>query len=138
VEEEEVVEQEGVPEVDVVAVVVDEEAVAVVEEGEVVEQEGVPEVAVVAVVVDVVVDEEAVAVVGEEAVVVVVVVDGVDVGDDVGDVVDVVVMFCNIPGSVLEETSGFIKNKKQKDLKIIFIFTFLRTGPVHVPYPLVQ
>ena len=32
VEEEEVVEQEGVPEVDVVAVVVDEEAVAVVEE----------------------------------------------------------------------------------------------------------
>ncbi len=60
-----------------------------VEEEEVVEQEGVPEVDVVAVVVD----EEAVAVVEEEAEVVVVVV----------DVVDVVVMFCNIPGSVLKK-----------------------------------
>jgi len=111
-----------------VAVVVDEEAVAVVEEEEVVEQEGVPEVAVV---VAVVVDEEAVAVVGEEAVVVVVVVDGVDVGDDVGDVVDVVVMFCNIPGSVLEETSWFYKKQKTKGFKS-FIFTFLRTGPVYM------
>ena len=120
--EEEVVEQEGVPEVDVVAVVVDEEAVAVVEEGEVVEQEGVPEVAVVAVVVAVVVDEEAVAVVGEEAVVVVVVVDGVDVGDDVGDVVDVVVMFCNIPGSVLEEKTIKVLNRRhsQSIVRVLF------------------
>jgi hypothetical protein len=58
------------------------------------------------------------------------------VGDDVGDVVDVVVMFCNIPGSVLKKRPlvlrrdlWFYKKQKTKGFKS-FIFTFLRTGPV--------